>query len=257
MVDEVLALRGERVFLDELPVLERDVVADDLDVLRFADAQPLLVRDADERQVHRIETLHLRRDGVDGDLIGAGEQDVLLVRTHGSWPGAVTGKGAVHHREEPGVDVLLDLQEIDQRLVDHGVGVMATIVEQTAEGVLHRPGDRGEDVGLDRRQLDDVAVVEELGHLHPLGEDAIQHQEGLARGEGDPLDVRLIEMDVRHAVAIDDVLVLVVALADPGIDHDRAVVGPDQVAVAVGLQGADDPLELPRRRRAGGIPRLP
>ena len=48
-----------------------------------------------------------------------------------------------------------------------------------------------------------------------------------------PLDVRLVEVDVGDAVAIDDVLVLVVALANPGIDDDRAVVGRDQIAVAV------------------------
>ena len=46
---------------------------------------------------------------------------VLDHREHGARARAVAGGGAVHHREEPGVDLLLDRQQVHQRLVDPGV----------------------------------------------------------------------------------------------------------------------------------------
>ena len=68
----------------------------------------------------------------------AARMHVLDHRDHGARARAVAGGGAVHHREDAGVDLLLDGQQVDQRLVDPGVGVVALGVEQAAEGVLHR-----------------------------------------------------------------------------------------------------------------------
>ena len=91
------------------------------------------------------------------------------MRQHGARAGAVAGEGAVHDGEDAGMDFLLDRQQVDQRLVDDGVGPVAAGVEQAAEGVLHGAGGGGEDVGLEGRQVDDVLADERLGILKPSG----------------------------------------------------------------------------------------
>ena len=53
-------------------------------------------------------------------------------------PGAVAREGAVHHREDSTVDLLLDHQQVHQRVVNHRMRPVAPLVQQTAEGVLHR-----------------------------------------------------------------------------------------------------------------------
>src|ERR1700680_1691647 len=45
-------------------------IADDLNLPRIADAESILVGEADVLDRERIESHQLRRDGVDGDLIG-------------------------------------------------------------------------------------------------------------------------------------------------------------------------------------------
>ncbi len=111
----------------------------------------------------------------------AGQQHVLDVREHAARAGAVAGEGAVHHREDAAVDLLLDHQQVDQRLVDHRVRPVAVLVEQAAEGVLHRAGGGGEDVRLDRRQVDDVLADEALGDREAVGVDLVQHRNLSAR----------------------------------------------------------------------------
>ena len=86
----------------------------------------------------RIEAHQLGGHGVDGHLVGRGQEHVLDVGDHAARARAVAGEGAVHHREDAAVDLLLDHQQVDQRLVDHRVGPVAALVEQAAEGVLHR-----------------------------------------------------------------------------------------------------------------------
>ena len=118
--------------------------------------------EADELEGQRVEAHELGGDGVDGDLVGAGQDEVLHVRAHGARARAVAGDGAVHDSEDAGVDLLLDRQEVDQRLVDDGVGPVAAVAQEAAEGVLHRAGHGGEDVGLQGRQVDDVLADEGL-----------------------------------------------------------------------------------------------
>ena len=95
----------------------------------------------------------------------------LMVRGPGPLPAVVPSITA----KMPGVDLLLDRQQVDQRLVDPGVGVVAVVVQQAAEGVLHRAGGRGVDVALDRGQVDDVLAREVVGDADALGEDVVQH----------------------------------------------------------------------------------
>ena len=108
-------------------------------------------------------------DGVDGHLVGAGQQHVPGVRQHGARPRPVAGKRAVHHGEDAAMDLPLDDQQVHQRLVDDRMGVVPVLVQQSAERVLHRPGRRGEDVGLHRRKVDDVLPDEALRDQKPFG----------------------------------------------------------------------------------------
>jgi hypothetical protein len=85
---------------------------------------------------------------VDRDLIGAREQHVLDVGDHAARSRPVARQGAVHDREDAAVDLPLDHQQIDERLMDHRMGPVTALVEQAAEGVLHRSRGRREDVGL-------------------------------------------------------------------------------------------------------------
>ncbi len=100
MVDQFLAAAGKGVLLDEIPgCFLLDIVADDLDLARVANAQTHLVRFADEADVHRVKALQFGRHGIDGNLVGGGQQDILFVPAHGARAGAIAGKGAIHHRE--------------------------------------------------------------------------------------------------------------------------------------------------------------
>ena len=92
-------------------------------------------------------------------------------------PGTVAGERPVHHREDAAVDLLLDHQEIDERLVDDRVGPVPMLVQQPAERVLHRPGRGREDVRLHRRQVDDVLPDEALRDHEALRVDLVQARE--------------------------------------------------------------------------------
>lgn len=61
------------------------------------------------------------------------------------------------------MNLLLDLKQIDQRLMDHTVSPMAIPPQQTSKGIFHFTSDCGEDMGLYRRQVDDIHANHWLG----------------------------------------------------------------------------------------------
>ena len=266
-VDLVLHPRGERHLLerpDEVPVLgPRRRVADDLDVARIAAAEPEVVRHPDELDRQRIEAHELGRDGVDRDLVGARQDHVLGVRDHAARARPVAGERPVHHREHAAVNLLLDHQQVHERLVDHRMRPVPVLVQQPAERVLHRPRRRREDVGLHRRQVDDVLPDEALRNHEALRVDLVEAGELLRQiadrvADVDPL-LGFVDVDVPQPVRVDDVDLLVLALAEVRVDDDRAVVaGVNQRRIVpVLLQRADDAVELPGRRRAPGKEEVP
>ncbi len=105
--------------------------------------------------------------------------------------------------------------------------------------------------------MDDVAVEEEGGNQDALGEDAVEDEHRRFGGVADPLDFRLVEVDVADAVLVHDELLLVVALGHVGVDDDGFVVRGGEVAVTVGLELLRDAFDLPRRAGAAGVPCLP
>ena len=157
------------------------------------------------------------------------------------------------------MDVLLNLQQVHQRLVNDSVGPVAPLVQQPAEGVLHSSRHRGEDVRLGLGQVNDVAVVEEFGDVDTFRINLVQHEEGLFGFVPHPLHVGFVNVDVTNSVLLDHVLVAVVDFALLGADHDRAVVGRDQgvAGIAVFQKRFNHTLELPRGRGTARIPELP
>ena len=161
-------------------------------------------------------------------------------------PGPVAGGGAVHEGEDAGVDLLLDGQQVDQGLVDPGMGVVAVVAEQAAEGVLHRAGGRGVDVALDRRQVDDVLAAEVVGDADALGEDLVQRQHlRLRAGRAPSACLRAEVVAHRDAVVPADRHVAVQVLALEGVGDHGLVLHADQVGETGILQRQYRALELP------------
>ncbi len=247
-----------------MPVLlARLGVAGDLDVTRIAAPESHVVRHADVLDLHGIESHQLRRDRVDRHLVGAREQDVFRIRHHAARSGTVPRERAVHHREHAAVNLLLDHQQIHERLVDDRVRPVPVLVQQPAERVLHRPRRRREHVRLHGGQVDDVLPDEALRDHEALRVDLVQAGELLRQvadrvADVDPL-LGLVDVDVAQLVRLDDALLLVLGLAEVRVDDDGAVVaGVNQVRiVAVLLHGPDHAFELPRGRRGAGEEEVP
>ncbi len=90
------------------PVLARHIVAYQLDLAHVAHAQAALVGQADVVNSQGVEAHQFSSHGVDGHLVGRGQDDVLDLWLHGARAGAVAGGGAVHHGKDARVDFLLD-----------------------------------------------------------------------------------------------------------------------------------------------------
>jgi hypothetical protein len=263
----VLHPGGERHLLegaDEVPVLRaRLEVSDDLDLAGIPAPQAKVVRHPDELDRHRVEAHQLCRHRVDGDLVGARQDDVLRVRHHAAGPRAVSRERPVHHREHTAVNLLLDHQQVDERLVDHRMRPVPVFVQQPAEGVLHRTRRRREDMRLHRGQVNDVLADEALRDHEALRVHLVEARELLRQvahclPDVDPL-LGLVDMDVPDSVGVHDVDLLVLALSQVRVDHHRAVMaGVDQRGIVpVLLHRADHPLELPRRRGGRGEEKVP
>ena len=152
------------------------------------------------------------------------------------------------------MNLLLNHQQIHERFVDHRVGPVPLFVEQPAKCVFHGARGRGEHVRLDRGQVNDVLADESPGYHEPVRIDPVQAQKIVRKAANriadvDPLHARLVQVDVAQAVRLDDVHLLVLALAHPGIDHDRAVVAAVNAfgRIPVALHGPDHAVKLPGR----------
>ena len=249
----------------EVPVLlGRVLVADDADVARVAHAESLLVSEPHEPHVaHGVEPHQLGGDRIDGDLIGGRQKHVLDVRDHAARTGAIPGERAVHHREHAAVDLLLDHQQVHQRLVDDRVRPVTMLVEQPPERVLHRAGGGRENVGLHRRQVDDVLSDEPPRNAEPVRIDLVQTQEAIRQvahrvAYVDPV-LALVQVHVAQAMLGDDVNLFVLSLPEVRVDdHGPVVTAVDQGGVvAVLLHGTDHAFELPGRGRGRRVEEVP
>ena len=194
--DQVAAAQPHQVLADvKMPVLLRHFgVADNLDVARVADAQPVFVRHADVGQRHRIEPHQLGRHRIDGDLVARRQHHVLDHRIHGPRPRTVSRGRPVHDGEQPRVDLLLNREQIDERFVNPRVGVVPPRVQQAAERVLHRAGRRRVDVALHGRQVHDVLAEEVVGDADAFGKDVIERAHARLRPIAHPLHVAVLEV---------------------------------------------------------------
>ena len=213
--------------------------------------------EANERQAHRVEAHHLRRHGVHGDRIGAGQDDILDVRPHGPRPRPIARDRAVHHGEHAGVNLLLDAQEVDQRFVDDRVRPVPAVVQQPPEGVLHRAGHGGEDVRLERGHMDDVRAEEHLRHFDAVREHLVEDEHLALRRVRHPFGALVLEVDALHAVLFEHLVVLVAAFAVVRIDDHGAVLDGRNAVVTGVLQRLGDAVELPRAGAAAGVVVLP
>ena len=237
----------------EAPVLARHIVAYQLDLAYVAHAQAALVGQADVVNGQGVEAHQFGGHGVNGHLVGRGQDDILDLRLHGARAGAVASGGAVHHGEDARVDLLLNRQQVYQRFVDPGVGVVAVGAEEPSEGVLHRSGGYCVDVALNRRQMNNVLAEEVVGDADASGIDAIQHQHlgfGLV---GHPGHIPVLEVvENRDVVVAEDGHVMVQVLTFEGVDHHRLVLHTTQVGEASLVQGQHRALQLPGRGVGAG-----
>ena len=151
MIDHLLAAAGKGILLDKSPVGEASSCSPRISIwLGSPIPMLLLVSQADKMDAHRIETLQLGAHRIDCHLVGRGQQDIGLVPAHGTRAGSIPGEGAIHDGEDPRVNILLDLEQIDQCLVDQAMGPVAIAAQQASKGVFHCAGDGGEDMRLDR-----------------------------------------------------------------------------------------------------------
>jgi len=263
----VLHAAGEGHLLegaDEMPVLAAHLlVADDLDLGRVAAAQPLFVGQADELDRHRVQAHELGGHGVDGHLVVRGQEDVLDIGNHAARAGAIAGEGAIHDRKDAAVDVLLDQQQVHQRLVDDRVRPVTTFVEQAAKGVFHRARGSREDMRLHRGQVNDVLADEPFGNVESTRIDIVEHQELVGQisdrvAHIDPL-FAFVQVNVAQVVGFHDVDLLVLTFAHVRINHHGAIVtGVHQVGiVSILLHRADHAFKLPGGGGAAGIEEMP
>src|SRR5438128_868860 len=210
------------------------------------------MRQANVADAERIEAHQPGGHGVDRHLVAAREYDVFDLGMHRARSGPVARRCAVHHREDAAVDLLLNCQEVDQRLVDPTMRVMPTCVQQTTEGIFHSTRCGSVDVALYRRQVDDVLSLEVVGNPDPFGKDLVQNQHFRPGLESDPGHVVVLEVvEHRDAVALEDRQIAVQVFAFEGVGDDRLVLNTHQLGEAVGAQSTDGALELPRRRVRG------
>ena len=96
----------------------------DFYLARVANPQFQFVGFVDKAQAEWIKSLQFGGDGIDSNLIGGSQQDVLFVPAHGAWSWAIARECTVHHGKNPGVYLLLNSQQIHQGLMNHAMGVM-------------------------------------------------------------------------------------------------------------------------------------
>ena len=94
--------------------------------------------------------------------------------------------------------------------------------------------------------------MKRFGIEKPFGKTSFRQRNFFRRSPtASPMSIQLlalVEVDVAEAVRLDDVDLLVLALAEVRVDDDGAVVArvDEVLLVAVLLHGADDAVELPR-----------
>ena len=206
------------------------------------------MRQVNVLDVHGVESYQTGGHGVDGHLIGTGQQYVLHMRAHGARPGTVASRGAVHDGEQAGMNFFLDGKQVHQRLVNHRMRIVPVCGQQAAEGVLHGSGGGGVDVALDRGQMNDVFTDEKIRYLNALGKDIVQRQHlGLGRIRN-PLHIAVAEViKDRDIVFLEDGDVVIEVLAFEGVGDDGLVLHANQILIAALLQSLDGAFQLPGR----------
>src|SRR5574341_219060 len=163
-----------------------------------------------------------------------------------SWP--LAGKSSIHHREDAGMNILLNLQKINERIVDDAVRPVAFFIQQSTEGVLHCTSDVSEDMGLHRRQMEDVLVVEKFWDADAVLVNSVEHEERLLGFVRDPLDIFEVRFNRLQTVLVLNESVAIVNLRLASVDDDRVVVRCDQylARITVGDEPLDYGFQLPR-----------
>ena len=148
VIDHVLSPAGECIPLIEVEIDPRDVFPDNFDFSGVSASQSSLVGKADEGDLEGVKPHHLGSNGVNGDHIPAGKEEVLHVRLKGSGTCTTPCNGPIGDTEKTRMDLLLDLQEVHQSFVDDPVGPVTVLIEEPTKGVLHRSGDSSKNMGL-------------------------------------------------------------------------------------------------------------
>jgi len=226
----------------------------DLDLVRVAGAKAAVVSNPDVIDRHRIKTHYLRCHRIDGHLVLACKQNIADIGLHRPWTGAVATDRTIHDRKDPGVDLLLDREEIYQHLMDHLVSVVAVLRDQAPKSVLYCPGGGRVAVGLDGWKMDDVTAKEGFGD-EDLSKEII-HREHLGfRRKKHPFNVG--QGLILDAVPLENREPLVVVCTLPGMGDHGLVLDADNILVAILSERREHSIKLPGRRGARRIKQAP
>ena len=161
------------------------------------------------------------------------------------------------------MDFLLDCQQVHQGLVDDRMGPVAPFVEEAAESVFHGPGRGGKHVGLDGGRWTMFLADQAPRNVKAVGIDLVQTQETVGEiahriADVDPF-LAFVEVDIPQAVGIDNVDLLVLSLAQPGVDDDRSVVAGRMRSLRYPsfAMARITPFELPGGRGTAGVEEMP
>ena len=147
-----------------------------------------LVCHAKERDRQWIEAHQAGGNRIDCDRIRCRENEILHSRNHRSRSGAVSGDGAVHHREYGRVQLSLHVEEIDEHFMHVLVRIVPHFSKQAAERVLDGAGHDRMAVGLHGRQVQDLPARVDGWNLNAVREDFVQLQQGTLEAVHLPVD---------------------------------------------------------------------
>ena len=199
-----------------------------------------------------VKAHHAGSYAVDGHLIRGRQYTVFDFRHHRSGPWAITCNRPVADGKHPGVDLLLNGQQIDQGLVNDTVRPMTMGLKQSTEGILHGPGYGGENVCLHRRQMDNIPLSEKGRDFNSPGVNRVQNHHRMFRRVRRPFNT-ILKVNGPETISFSYRGKSIFDFTGPGLHHNRIVMNQHKLLFRKSIlqECPDHAFKLPRRCRTG------